>query len=368
MFTLYKRGTIYWMRRCEEGKEIRLSLSTRSLKTARQLVELHELDRLSGGKLRRIRWPEFQTEFLAAMELQVRPSTIRGYKYILERFTRFLDDQSLSQLRDITPGVIVGFCAERRNDQHPDWKRPKTDSGMKFDLRILHLVFGYAVRCGYVDKNPVITRNLNSKPRGTLPFSPQEIAKMLAETNRHPLLHAIITTFLYTGLRIGDVMSLKKKDINGDVLRVNTRKRDTIVTLHVHADLRVAIDAHLKAQSAIQRKSELMFSTQNGRPIVSLARDLRRVWKKCGISGAHAHRFRDTLAVRLLSQGASLYDVAKLLGNSAAVVEKYYAPYVRELVERGSRLISEVSFAAAQSEIVPPETFAQPALKSAWTN
>jgi hypothetical protein len=48
--------------------------------------------------------------------------------------------------------------------------------------------------------------------------------------------------------------------------------------------------------------------------------------------------------VRLLSQGASLYDVAKLLGIGVGVAEKHYAPYVRELKERGARLIEGLDF------------------------
>ena len=36
--------------------------------------------------------------------------------------------------------------------------------------------------------------------------------------------------------------------------------------------------------------------------------------------------FRATFAVRLLNKGASLKDVAALLGNSVAIVSKHYAP------------------------------------------
>ncbi len=46
---------------------------------------------------------------------------------------------------------------------------------------------------------------------------------------------------------------------------------------------------------------------------------------------SHAHRFRDTFAVDLLTRGASPYDVAKLLGDTAETVEKHYAPFVKEL-------------------------------------
>jgi site-specific recombinase XerD len=45
--------------------------------------------------------------------------------------------------------------------------------------------------------------------------------------------------------------------------------------------------------------------------------------KRAGIGGAHPHRFRDTFAVDMLSRGASLYDVAKMLGDTIDTVEKH---------------------------------------------
>lgn len=43
--------------------------------------------------------------------------------------------------------------------------------------------------------------------------------------------------------------------------------------------------------------------------------------------------------MRLLEQGASLYDVAKLLGINVSTAELYYSPYCRELQDRGARLV-----------------------------
>jgi integrase len=162
---------------------------------------------------------------------------------------------------------------------------------------------------------------------------------MLKHAHQLPQLRSIVLTFLHTGLRIGDVISLRQRDIEGDFLVVTTRKRNKAVRLRIHESLHSALQAHSRAQNPWQRKSLLLFSTETGRPMVGLDKTLRRLWTRAGIKGGHAHRFRDTFAVGLLAQGASLFDVAKLLGNTAAVVEKYYAPYVLELRERGARLV-----------------------------
>jgi site-specific recombinase XerD len=53
--------------------------------------------------------------------------------------------------------------------------------------------------------------------------------------------------------------------------------------------------------------------------------------RRAGVAGAHPHRFRDTLAVDMLTRGASPHDVAKMLGDTIETVEKHYTPFVREL-------------------------------------
>lgn len=61
---------------------------------------------------------------------------------------------------------------------------------------------------------------------------------------------------------------------------------------------------------------------------------------RAGIAKAHPHRFRDTLAVDMLSRGASPYDVAKVLGDTIETVERHYTPFVKELRERVRTLLN----------------------------
>jgi len=61
---------------------------------------------------------------------------------------------------------------------------------------------------------------------------------------------------------------------------------------------------------------------------------MQALGRRAGIADAHPHRFRDTLAVDMLSRGASPYDVAKALGDTIETIEKHYTPFVRELRER----------------------------------
>ena len=67
-------------------------------------------------------------------------------------------------------------------------------------------------------------------------------------------------------------------------------------------------------------------------------RCLRAVLKESGVQGAHAHRFRHTLATELLGRGASFEEVADILGNSPEIVRKHYDGSGRRARDRGSML------------------------------
>ena len=59
-------------------------------------------------------------------------------------------------------------------------------------------------------------------------------------------------------------------------------------------------------------------------------RTFRRLCEIAGVSGGHAHRFRDTLAVELLLEGVPMDRVSILLGHSSVkITERHYAPWVQ---------------------------------------
>jgi site-specific recombinase XerD len=369
MVTLYKRNRIWWIRICLNNKTERHSLGTKDPQLANALRRQREADVMSGGRLKDLTWRDFALEFEQWITPQVRPRTLESYLHAIERLTEHLNGNSLLFLRDLSPGVIAAFIDARRQQLHPSWKRTMSDGGVKHQLRILHRVFAYAVECSYLQKNPVIQRNRNAAPGKTQPFSQEEITKMLTEPylDDKPYLRAAVMVFLHTGLRISDVIDLRKADVVGERLIIRTRKRGRLVNLSIHPNLRTALDAHLAGQTPCQQTSAFLFSTAAGGRLDELDKNLRRLWKRAGLAGAHAHRFRDTFAVGLLGKGASLYDVAKLLGISVHVAELHYSPYVAELQERGRRLVGMLDFSGAPPPAVE-ERGTKEATPARWTN
>ncbi len=269
------------------------------------------------------------------------------YRFVIDRFSRFLIERGITEMSRITSGVIDQYVRERSRDVHPHRRTKIGPEGVESDMRALRRAFYCAIERGYLDKNPV-KGNFDSKSGEAMPFTDEEIEAMLrcSQTrvqNGHPIdLSAIIKLFLNTGLRISDVIYFPKSAIRGDWIHLVTRKRGRTVRIPLDPATREALARWAQSGNELQRRSPLMFSTDTGKPIKNLDGYLRRLWVQAGITGAHAHRFRHTFAVQLLEEGASLYDVANLLGISMAVCERHYAPYVKELQERAQRLVASL--------------------------
>jgi len=76
------------------------------------------------------------------------------------------------------------------------------------------------------------------------------------------------------------------------------------------------------------------------RAVVGIAeRTLAAVFRKSGVKNAHAHRYRHTLATRLLEQGATFEQVADILENSPAVVRKHYGKWSKGRQDNIDRLM-----------------------------
>ena len=90
-----------------------------------------------------------------------------------------------------------------------------------------------------------------------------------------------------------------------------------------------------------QADARILLNPYTGEPMTRprLYRRMLAVGSRASVSDAHPHRYRDSFAVDMLARGASPNDLAKLLGDTVATIEKHYAPFVKELRERTRRIM-----------------------------
>ena len=191
----------------------------------------------------------------------------------------------------------------------------------------------------WIDKNPASGLKLPKEDHlPTLPFTAPEWEKILWACEVYPnkgiygfdswkRIRAFVLLLRYTGLRIGDVAAMRRGRIADGKLLVRRAKTKTVVHLPLPKIVLEALDV-LPVQSG-----DYFFWSGNGLIKSSVAdwqRTLRKLFPIAGIKEAHAHRFRDSFSVELLSRGVSIEIVSVLLGHSSIrITEKHYSPWVK---------------------------------------
>jgi integrase len=166
----------------------------------------------------------------------------------------------------------------------------------------------------------------------TLPFSRAEVDKILTACEKYPdkenavRLRALVLILRYSGLRLGDGVTLERTRIEKDRLRLYTAKTN----VHIHCPLPPAV---MNALKAIPKNGRYFFWTGNGKvksTVGNWQRALKLLFELAEVPTGHAHRFRDTFAVEALLCGIPLERVSILLGHqSVKITEKRYSPWVR---------------------------------------
>jgi len=124
-------------------------------------------------------------------------------------------------------------------------------------------------------------------------------------------LGAIVEVMLGTSARIGEVLAIRRRDVD------LTNAAPTIRLAGVRRRLAIAHDVD---------PDSLLFSSREGTPLTTanVRRQLRHVLEKGGITGVTPHLFRRTVATAV-NDNASLELAAELLGhtNTKTTVQHY---------------------------------------------
>jgi integrase len=293
----------------------------------------------------RYTWQELASRFKAWMAQRValdklRDSTRSRYEQTCKAFGNFLKGRPTANLDEISRAVIEDFkawqlaCIAKK-------KFSRGGRSVILDTAILHRIFGYAVECEMIAKNPVRLdgRPGDSPEHGAQPFKAVELTK-LRETAGEDLLAFLLLR--WTGLRGSDAVGLRWGEIDWETREINrlTQKRRKRVILPIHQELFFALEVERERRNP-QPDERVLLHPETNRPLTRprLYYRMLAVGRRAEVLDAHPHRFRDTFAVDLLTRGASPYDVAKLLGDTVETVERHYAPFVRELRERARRIM-----------------------------
>lgn len=229
-------------------------------------------------------------------------------------------------LSDITAPLIVEY-RDKLAKEITRGKQRSSSTIIRY-LAILSHVFTVAVNdWGWLDDSPMKKVSKPKQGRGRVRFLSEEERERLLESckkSTNPFLYPVVVLALSTGMRQGEIMHLAWKDIDLEKGRI---------TLHEtkNGERRVVpiagLALNLLKQHELSHRLDtyLLFPSDK----VNKPMDLRFPWEKAlkqaQIEDFHFHDLRHSTASYLAMNGASLAEIADVLGHKTLQMVKRYA-------------------------------------------
>jgi integrase len=132
-------------------------------------------------------------------------------------------------------------------------------------------------------------------------------------------IYLIVLIQLNTGLRIGDVLSLRRKNINNSFLNIKERKTNKIQNRRINSDIYNIIEDYCKKRKI--KYEEKIFDVG----VRWVQKYLQKIAKIIDIYGMSTHSFRKTYAhLQYINSNCNVELVRKLLNHSSISVTQRY--------------------------------------------
>ncbi|MFI4907614.1 MAG: tyrosine-type recombinase/integrase [Steroidobacterales bacterium] len=284
---------------------------------------------------------DYTETVLAEFDEKERATRTRQLKWWAEQFAGLalakITADTISQARDRLAGGTFARGKPRKDRKTGETIAPKAykRSGGTVNRYIACLshALSFAVKeRRLLDRNPVSDISRKKEPRGRTRFLTDDERAVLLDAcakSAWPALHTLVLLAITTGARKGELIRLKWSDVDlkkGRAL-VRETKNDEQRTLPLAGK---ALDALRELRLQNSARSEHVFPQPSGLPGPYEHFDAH--WyaaiEAAGISDFHFHDLRHTTASMLAAQGASLLEIADVLGHKTLAMVKRYSHLV----------------------------------------
>jgi len=341
-FQLLKPAHIESFLSCPQGKRIGAEAKADyRVCLAKYLIWRHEKTPLRfdphfflGPK--RIVLPPLASRFARMLEPTYKKSTINGYRVSLHRFHNWLDEHRLD-LKQLKRRHLSNWLLELNDDG----LSPRTRSHHVIYVRVyLRWLYEQGIVKSYPDdllRNSDIPKQPKYLPRPISPAADRQLQERLARSNDRYDQGLLLMRL--TGLRIGELMSLKRNCIRRDhlghcFLKVPLGKlnNERLVPLD---DRALATIERLQGKNERSVQKTFLIETNTGTKTfyTKYMLALKKAAQGLETNGAMVtHRLRHTYATTLLSAGMSIVSIMKLLGHNDYQMTLRYTAITQETV------------------------------------
>ena len=280
---------------------------------------------------------QYRAQFVAGLNNSAPPAE-PTIGYLLERYRRERGpytrspktiDHSLNMLLPFFGSLLPSHVTNQLLRQFAAENKHVSAGTILRRLSVLKAALRYAEGNRWIAPLPPFRMPVSHPPPRDVWLTQEQVA-LLIERAKSPHIRLFIKLAVSTGARSGAILELTWAQVDMERCVIDFgrgwgNKRRAIVPMN--DDVYAAL---LEARELAQSDYVIEF---NGKPLKSVKIAFRRLCKACGIE-ASPHVLRHTAATWLVMGGVPLREVARLLGNSEAMVEKVYGKHSPDYLRR----------------------------------
>ena len=255
---------------------------------------------------------------------ELKPKTAKDFKMQLLWWKSVLGDTALS---DVTPAVLLEYREKLKERKGKKENKTLSNATLNRYMSVLSIVWNYGYKeWEWINENPFLKiHKLKENNERVKYLSDDEREKLLEECKkaRNPYLYPAVVLAISTGARKMEILNLKWTDVNFEqkhaiLQKTKNGEKRSIPLVNIAFDIMTNLYKN--------RKSNVWVfpSNDNTKPF-----DIKRSWetarKNAGLEDFHFHDLRHTCASYLAMNGATLNEIADVLGHKTFQMVKRYA-------------------------------------------
>src|SRR3990167_1162012 len=249
-------------------------------------------------------------------------STIVAYSKDIAQLVAFLAEIKKAQITEVSKEDIESFLEKLS-------KTGYTPKSISRKINSIRTFYRFLKSQDYINQDPSL---LVPHPRYELAppriLTPTEYRALRDAARNEARMFAVIELLLQTGIRIGELASIRLSDIQGDELVIKPFEKHEERRVPLNKSAKDALERYLKIRPQVPE--ERIFITKSGKPF--LVRNIRtaveRYFRLAEIKNAKVNDLRHTFVAHHLKHGVSLVLLSKILGHKRLSTTERYLEYV----------------------------------------
>ncbi len=230
-------------------------------------------------------------------------------------------------LADVTPALIAEQRETLATGTTARHKQRASATVNRYLAALSHL-FTIAVKeWGWIEANPLQKVTKMKEPRGRVRFLSEDERRNLltaCQNSENKWLYLIVVLALSTGARRMEILGLRWEDVdlNRGIVTLHETKNGERRILPITGHALALLKEHAKIRSL---NTDLVFPGKNLRNPMDVRTPWETALRKAGITDFRFHDLRHSAASYLAMNGASLAEIAEVLGHKTLQMVKRYA-------------------------------------------